>query len=174
MTCIITGCKEPIKAKDRCQRHYDRLRNGTEGKPEKLPPISETFCRFRDCNRPIVTRKLVLCNAHYAQWLRGVPLSPIRDKKGRPSTGGHITREGYRKIWVNHKQVLEHRYVMEQHLGRKLLKNEEVHHINGNRSDNQLGNLELWSTSHPSGQRVQDKVAWAIELLQLYAPEKLT
>lgn len=34
-------------------------------------------------------------------------------------------------------------------------------------------NLELWSVSQPSGQRVADKVAWAKEILALYEPDAL-
>ncbi len=64
--------------------------------------------------------------------------------------------------------VMEHRLVMAAHLGRPLLTSENVHHKNGEKADNRLENLELWSTSQPYGQRVEDKIAWAKEILDLY------
>lgn len=55
--------------------------------------------------------------------------------------------------------VREHRYVMEQVLGRPLGASERIHHKNGNRSDNTPGNLELWTVGKrkdPPGQRQLD------------------
>ena len=49
----------------------------------------------------------------------------------------------YRQLKVNGRRVLEHRYVMEQALRRPLLQSEQVHHINHDRLDNRLVNLEL-------------------------------
>ena len=93
-------------------------------------------------------------------------------------TGGykkHTKRHGY--VWITvpelsrnggARSVLEHRYVMSKHLGRDLLPEETVHHINGVRSENNIENLELFSSRHGPGQRVVDKVQFAIEILTLY------
>lgn len=57
---------------------------------------------------------------------------------------------------------------MEEILGRPLRDNENVHHKNGVRHDNRPKNLELWVSAQPAGQRPEDLVAFAHEILALY------
>jgi hypothetical protein len=53
----------------------------------------------------------------------------------------------YRYIKVNGRKVAEHRYVMEQELGRTLRADEQVHHKNHDRLDNRPENLEVVSSA---------------------------
>ncbi len=48
-----------------------------------------------------------------------------------------------RLIWRDGKKVRAHRWIMEQHVNRKLLPNEHVHHKNGDPLDNRMENLQI-------------------------------
>jgi hypothetical protein len=112
---------------------------------------------------------------HWGDVRAGVPL-----KRQRPRGAGNLDRGGYVSLYrPEHPNaqanglVMEHRMVMANALGRALLPTERVHHVNGDRTDNRIANLELWVSDHPSGQRPADVVEWATRILARYAPERL-
>lgn len=91
----------------------------------------------------------------------------------KPPPSTWAAGQGYLGMYdkTRKRGVRVHRKVVEQHLGRRLLPHEEVHHKNGQRDDNRLDNLELWSTSQPKGQRVTDKYEWAKAFVEQYKDE---
>lgn len=109
------------------------------------------------------------------------PINHLRGKENPNWKTGRTYSHGYVLLsnFYDHPnantrgRLREHIYVMSEHLGRPLLPHENVHHKNGIRDDNRLENLELWSTSQPKGQRIEDKTDWAIEWLRIYKPELL-
>ena len=149
-------------------------------KPLKLHGVAlrGLTCSFEDCDRQ-AKQTTGLCRTHSVQQSNGRPLAKIAPRiRVAPEGTRSVTKSGYvlvkcsthpnqmksRPGWVQ-----EHTLVMSNHLGRPLEPHENVHHKNGVRDDNRLENLELWIKPQPSGVRVEDALAWAHQILDMYS-----
>ena len=149
--CLVKECKRLSHCKGYCRAHYSRLRRCGDVMADvplkvRRDKLDNRICDLPGCNR--IYLKNGWCRKHARQAESG--LKPRLEPYKAP------------------KLLFEHRIKMEEMLGRPLLENETVHHINGIRSDNRPENLELWCHSQPYGQRVEDLVSWAKEILGRY------
>jgi len=137
---------------------FARVRSKTERAKE---------CKY--CKKPLNNSrrpKQIYCDRHCSardrKYVNGMPRCSIGDKR--------LHGNGYVKLKISEGNgksdwVLEHRYVIEQSIGRKLTTKEYVHHKDGDRTNNNLDNLELWHTptkktkKDPCGQRTKDLLA---------------
>jgi hypothetical protein len=69
-------------------------------------------------------------------------------KESHPNwKGGKTFSEGYIRSSIKENKKYIHRDIMENCIGRKLERNEIVHHINGDKTDNRIENLKIMTRS---------------------------
>lgn len=103
----------------------------------------------------------------------------IHVKRQTDTMTAHKDSRGYIEIYYpshpnakKNNTIGEHTLVLSNFLGRPLEKGEFVHHKNGVRHDNRIENLELWTKSHPNGQRVVNLIEHAHYILDKYKDYK--
>lgn len=186
--CSVEKCEFESVTKGYCQVHYMRFRrHGDPLKGDVIRRITPQQCSVPECIRQILAKGM--CKLHYKRVKTYGTPGPLHSTAKRYEYGTRLSSSGYvmvpdpdcklRPLSKNghvKRDIPQHRLIMEQHLGRWLTGSENVHHINGIKTDNRIENLELWSESQPSGQRAIDKVLWAKEILALYEKDldKLT
>lgn len=155
--CGWESCHRPEKNKGLCSVHYRRQLRGEDMDAPIRAGYGDRTCSVEGCGRPLEARKM--CSAHYQRSVSGRPLHDPIPERSKPLSAGdtYLNEEGYRVVILEdpdtgrRSRIREHRLVMEGVIGRKLSREETVHHINGVRDDNRIENLELWSSSHPPG-----------------------
>ena len=155
--CTVEGCDQPAWSGGLCEMHRWRVRvHGEPGAPAKIKrrrAKERLPCSVDGCER--LRKGKLYCRLHTERLRRtgdvGVPQPLFVKGRVKPRKDGYI-----RLTMPDGRRVLEHIYVMEQALGRRLVPPENVHHKNGVGHDNDPGNLELWLKMQPSGQRVTD------------------
>ena len=121
-TCVVVTCGRPHKARGYCNAHYDTWRRHTAYGPR---------CSVEACKNRALTRGV--CPKHYMAARR----------KGGLVARVRTPRHGVRRmVEINGRRFYRSRVVWERHHG-PIPSGHEIHHVNGDRGDDRLENLEL-------------------------------
>lgn len=122
---------------------------------DELKRLSDNGARLGELAKKYKCSKQTILNRMNEAGVKSHPVSSLPGKLNPAWKGGkYLDRDGYILVYSpNHpyatkdNRVREHRLVMEKNIGRYLLPNEVVHHIDGNKQNNSIENLKLYSSN---------------------------
>lgn len=124
---------------------------GCEAVAEKFKVTSGTVLRWvRSLDVPVRPMGFQTGSSHHG-WVGGRPLRSDGYVQMIVAADDPLYVMAQRKPGTQTRYALEHRLVMARSLGRPLRRNETVHHIDGNKQNNDISNLQLRQGRHGKG-----------------------
>lgn len=166
MICSVDGCEKRAKTRGWCSAHYERWRRngdpGPAGDARRMKPKPPP-CTVEGCERLRASLRTGYCAKHHACYQ--ATGDPIARKRPNYGVGRRKVRAGYIHLWKpghplarKDGYVAEHRYVAWE-AGALTDPSMVVHHIDHDKSNNHISNLQVMQPSdHLSKHVTEDGV----------------